>query len=737
MKSVQALPDPLPAKAAAQASQLLAVSERSQLLHRGYDEYCRRLEQGQAVDIDQFCAEFCTGYPSTVLRSLRLLLQAHEALAEHLPLEEESAALPLEDWPQPGEHFHGFILGPQLGRGSFARVYLASEPALGGRLVVVKLSRLGAREACIQGRLLHPNIVPIHSVQHDEASGLTILCMPYLGSATLQDVLAQGVASGQLPASARLILDVARAAVPAAVPQTALSSAPAVLQRGTYVEGVLYLGAQLADALEALHDLGICHQDLKPANVLLSPDGRPFLLDFNLSQDAQQTSDHVGGTLPYMAPEQLQALLRRRQQGDASPALPGSPADIFSLGVLLYELLTGQLPFGPPPAVDAAPEALQAFWQRQQQGPRPLRTLQPSVEPRLAALIERCLAANPQDRPSAAQLAQACRQLLSPLARAARWCRRRKLTVALGLASILLLALAGIGATLLREKPALLHYRLGVEAYQQTRYPEAIYHFTQALADEPERPQLWYARGRAYQALGNPEALHQALADYVHALEQKPSGDIHASIAYCYSLLGEYQFALFNYQKALDMGFVSAEVYNNLAYCYLRRGKLKEARQLLDQALHLNPCLQAAYHNRLFLAWRESLTRLRPLLDARKEHAAGMQPLRQDMDWRLKQALQDMSLALALGPASGELYRDAACICALGAWYDPRWRDPCLEFCVKAIQNRCDMTTLINDPIFLSLGNNLQNLAPQSGPAAEEKTNRLADPGAGLARVLN
>ena len=83
------------------------------------------------------------------------------------------------------------------------------------------------------------------------------------------------------------------------------------LQQGTYVDGVVHLVAQLAEALQHTHQAGICHRDLKPSNVLLTPSGCPMLLDFNLSSDTQLEQTFVGGTLPYMAPEDLRSMTTR------------------------------------------------------------------------------------------------------------------------------------------------------------------------------------------------------------------------------------------------------------------------------------------------------------------------------------------------------------------------------------------------------------------------------------------
>ena len=110
-----------------------------------------------------------------------------------------------------------------------------------------------------------------------------------------------------------------------------------------YVQAVLWLAARLADGLAHAHERGILHRDLKPANVLFADDGQPMLLDFNLAADTKlrvrASAALVGGTLPYMAPEHLDGLPRR-----ARPPVDAR-SDLYSLGVILFELLTGRHPF--------------------------------------------------------------------------------------------------------------------------------------------------------------------------------------------------------------------------------------------------------------------------------------------------------------------------------------------------------------------------------------------------------
>ena len=203
-----------------------------------------------------------------------------------------------------------------------------------------------------------------------------------------------------------------------------LATAPdPLLARSDFVDGVLHLGAQLSRTLAFAHSKGVVHRDLKPSNVLMTPSGKPMLLDFNLSYDQQTSGTRVGATLPYAAPEQLRGLFQATRavrcgsgELDAEPPtaddrLPTADSDLlidprsdlYSLGEILYELLGGELPFPidcPREPVDAAVGAL---LERQAAGPPSLRRLNPLVDATAAALVESCLRFDPRDRPSSAQ----------------------------------------------------------------------------------------------------------------------------------------------------------------------------------------------------------------------------------------------------------------------------------------------------------------------------------------------
>ncbi len=330
-------------------------------------------------------------------------------------------------FPEPGSDVAGFHLLSELGRGAFARVYLARQGDLGNRLVALKVSPdTFFGEALTLAQLQHSNIVPVYSAHR--APPFVLLCMPYCGAVTLADVLKGVRAQQTLPTSGRELVNTLMRGrsdtwhTPAApAPRSALAPAeeapvlpadPAeeaartaaamatrkLLGEMTYVEAVLWIGSRMAEGLAHAHARGILHRDLKPANVLLSAEGQPMLLDFNLAEDVWgrfPAVARVGGTLPYMAPEQIDALR-------GAPSSLDERCDVFSLGVILYELLTGRPPF---PVRPGLPETIDQIREERRRPPAPPSHWNPLVTPAVDALVRRCLEAEPARRyPSARQL---------------------------------------------------------------------------------------------------------------------------------------------------------------------------------------------------------------------------------------------------------------------------------------------------------------------------------------------
>ena len=255
-------------------------------------------------------------------------------------------------------------LGPQgryrlvrrIAAGGMGEVWAADDTVLGRRVALKVLvdelaaddraTRRFVREARATARLTHPNVARVYDFGGD--GGAPFLVMELLEGETL----AARLAAGPLP--------------------------PAEAAR---------VAAAVADALDAAHQRGIVHRDVKPANVMLTPDGEVKVMDFGIAAAADETHSTTGSgmyaTVAYISPERVAG----------QPATPAS--DVYSLGAVLYELLCGRPPFpaGTPALVARA---------HLHDLPTPVRELAPWVPPRLAEAAEAALAKDPAARPSSA-----------------------------------------------------------------------------------------------------------------------------------------------------------------------------------------------------------------------------------------------------------------------------------------------------------------------------------------------
>ncbi len=255
-----------------------------------------------------------------------------------------------------------------------AGVYLAAQQSLSNRRVVLKLVAPEACEHLLLARLQHTHIVPLYSVENDPARNLRALCMPYFGGASLarllelmqsirparrmgRDLLAAldrapgAQAFGGNPKDNDAVSHGTNGSAvwnrhpPAG--QTFPSAARQLIPRSSYVQVICWIGACLAEALQYAHERGLLHLDLKPSNVLLAADGQPMLLDFHLAREPVDPQDEripwLGGTAGYMSPEQT-AAVRAVQLGRSVTQSVDGHSDIYSLGVVLCEALTGVCP---------------------------------------------------------------------------------------------------------------------------------------------------------------------------------------------------------------------------------------------------------------------------------------------------------------------------------------------------------------------------------------------------------
>jgi tetratricopeptide (TPR) repeat protein len=637
-----------PDAAAALACQPELRTDKAAALDLAFEEYCLRFDAGEAPEPEAFCDRF-----PTYRMSLRRLVAGHECLVENL----SAIAAACLRWPQPGEQLDDLFFLRELGRGAFARVYLALEESAGGRPVAVKLSPGGAAEAYTLGRLAHPNVVPVLSARFKRGAGQTAVCMPFLGTATLLDVLdlAYPTAEAPPPRRATVIGEAIRAAARPDDPVPLVTGDCGKIEDGSYADGVVRLAAQIADALAFLHNEGVCHRDLKPSNVLLSPSGQALLLDFNLSADARAGVPRLGGTLPYTSPEQLRALIQCSDEGDMDERV-----DLFALGAVLYELLAGKRPFGRAPSGQSPERAAAIMLRRQQKGCVPLRTLNPEVNRGLARLIESCLAFDAAERPaSAAILAAEFHHYLALPARLRRAAARRPMATA-ALTALLLLGVGGAaGGLAMQDAPDVRAYKEGRTAFLNGDYSRAEKQFDLALRDSSQdqgRRKYLLARGAA--ALRQGEAdddliqFNRAQADFFEVNKQQADGPTLARIGYCSSRLRQHEMAIKQYDEAVEAGFTSAGLYNDRAFSAWKNSDLERTRQDLGAALRVDPNLQAALYNSAIFSLR-----------GRERYALGGPPISES-------ALQDIRQAVEIGPADRVMYWYAAKMYAYAAQDD-------------------------------------------------------------------
>jgi serine/threonine protein kinase/Flp pilus assembly protein TadD len=648
------------------------------LLAQAYDEYCRAQEAGTAPD----AMEFCDRFPS-IKAALATLLSVDRLVDEDVHFLDPAEV----HWPEPGEQFVGFRLERELGRGRFSHVFLATEPEVGHRRVVVKVAQGGMDEALTLGRLAHPNIVPIFSVRKHESTKLGVVCMPYLGEATLGDLLARVLAAGAPPRDATTILEAA-AKGHAAEPPTATDAASvAYLSRASYLDGIRRLTAQLLDALAFIHAEGVCHRDLKPSNVLLTRAGVPMLLDFNLSGDERHARIGLGGTPTYMAPEQLQRLLTRDGTG-----LDGR-ADLFSLGVMLYELLTGRQPFTPPPRdLNKLPQIRQHLLAQYSRGAAPVRARNPAVDDALARLVDRCLAPAPADRPASAQAARAI--LEAPPRMRTPFMRRRGLMLALALPMLLqgsAVCHVATPVTRIAGSPSRPpdDLALGVQACRLGNYSDARVQLDRYLHAHPQDARGWFQRGVALLQLKEYDL---AVMDFTTADRLKADGLTKACLGYACQQNKQAKPACYHFDQAIKAGYETAEVLNNLGCLHVQTGALAEAQSELTRAIQRAPHMQAAYHNRGLAYLRQAI-----LLTGAK---AGRQP-----DAKLlRSALGDFQRALDIGPPSAELHRDLAAVYAYLSAEDAPLAAKAIEQLAHGVQHGLDRNALRQRPFPKHLG---------------------------------
>lgn len=405
---------------------------QSCVIDLAYEEFCRRRENGTDVQPTEFVRDF-----QGVEQSLYRVIEFDQVLHDHPSLIEN---VPEDRWPDVGDDFCGFELTELIGRGALSRVFTARQTSLGGRRVVVKVCIRGEREAEFLGKLEHRNIAAVHSVHVDAETGLVAICMPYVTRATLHHVAEWLPDVNRPECTAETIHEqIVRYNHGLASSDDDLSSlddAPPgdtlAMHRGDTLGTIVSKwGVQLAEALHFAHGKSVLHCDVKPANVLLREDLSASLLDFNLASDQNDALRLAGGTLPYMASEQLLHLMSSPEDQSTAVALTEESAsartDVFGLCATLWHLVTGEPPFGVCADAKGRADAAAIILQRQESGlsTMQIQSLTGHFGTELCEVLRKGLQADPQERyADAEELSQAFRELLPPPpkpARAWRW----------------------------------------------------------------------------------------------------------------------------------------------------------------------------------------------------------------------------------------------------------------------------------------------------------------------------
>lgn len=347
----------------------------------------QRLVHNKPVDTSSYFEEF---------PEIRQAVWASELVNDQASAEPATETVPFrrdrrEENPEPGTQLGDFEIDSLVGRGAHGRVYLARDVAL-DRYVALKVSRTQGSEGQVLARLSHPNIVRVYREQI--VGQQKLLAMQFVVGRTLADWI-----------QTRILVDAARWTFGDLVIWVGQAEQPDGVQREpghpdlpnelAAVPTSVHLMLGIAEALHHAHQRGVLHRDVKPSNILLDALGRPLLTDFNVAALRDESQDEqFGGTLAYMSPEHLKAM-------DAS--LPGEAgevdvrSDIYSLGVVLYEMLTGQKYWGQLSTENNDQVVTQLLAQRMSSGPDLSRYLR-RFTPSLASIITTCLAPLPRNR---------------------------------------------------------------------------------------------------------------------------------------------------------------------------------------------------------------------------------------------------------------------------------------------------------------------------------------------------
>ena len=456
-------------------------SSNSDLVGDLVDEFASRQHAGESPSITEYCQQ----YPDLAneIRELFPLVSIMDSAKS------ESMGLGSADSSTP-EQIGDYLIVQEIGRGGMGVVYEAKQKQLGRPVALKVLARRLEgnkralarfhREARAVAKLHHTNIVPLFEVGEDD--GLSFLTMQLIRGTSLDRVIDQfqqgtsasrGSLSGSKIEPPENVSELTKEQRPASDSHSDVtldplhdsslgiinllkSSSVESDSRSNHVGGkrfraVVRVGLQIAEALKYAHGRGIIHRDVKPSNILLDESGVVWLTDFGLaksdedelSEDLTQTGDFLG-TMRYMAPERFRGECDER-------------ADIYALGLTLYEMLTGKEVF-------ESSDRLKLMRMIDESEPKSPRTIDPRIPRDLETIVLKSISKDPASRyKSAGTMAEDLRRFFQdrPIKarrhtmaeRLIRWSRRNKSLAAAfsGIATLLVLMVSGLSIANIRE----------------------------------------------------------------------------------------------------------------------------------------------------------------------------------------------------------------------------------------------------------------------------------------------
>ncbi len=533
---------------------------------------------------------------------------------------------------QPGTVIGEFEIVRKLGSGGASQVYLARQQPL-DRLIALKISAGSTSEGATLAALEHDHIVPVFTErivgQH------RLLAMRYIPGITLSLML---IALNDRDRQTLRQVDLIQLIEEFTANDSTNIPEPHATQttlNAPFERAVCGLILELAQALAYAHNQGVLHRDLKPDNVLLTQDGRAMLFDFNVAVKIGHLNNSgattLGGTLAYMSPEHLAAFVGTSFDSDVSDPVDAS-SDVFSLGIVFFELLTGRRPFHIVDAADSSVAAAREILAARISGRPVFANDQPRISPAVQSIVKKCLAiqrtngaepVSPSDSTrryqSADQLVEDLQRFLKrqrlqyatdpgSIARASRWTRTHPIQAALivvvSVASLLAadawyvfrclrLAEQQVAVTLSKSNSS------PTDAVVEIAAAESTVLHQESLIDFPG---LKHRRGRLYHDLG---LIHFRAGHYEQGISYfRKSIDCNPDLAESHNNLGvglfrlrQFPEALAAFDRAIELGYDGADVLANRGATRVATGDLDGARRDFNRALQIDPQSKPARQN--------------------------------------------------------------------------------------------------------------------------------------------